>query len=172
MTRLGSTVLIFGVCGIVGASHPAAAQTPGCKPVTDAMLKVAITPHHTVPTDGAQTSETIVVGDATYVRIKGVWHKSPLTPQAQLEQERQNIKSVKVYTCTPLRSETVNGIAAIAYKVHSETPDVGTSDGTIWIAPSLGLPLKTDEDITTTMGPKRHISFTWDYANIHAPVVK
>jgi hypothetical protein len=172
MLRLGSTALILGVCGALGASRPAAAQASGCKPVTDAMLKVATTPHHTVPTDGAQTSETIVVDNATYVRIKGVWHKSPMTPQQQLQQEQENIKNVKVYTCTPLRSETVNGIAAIAYKVHSETPDVGISDGTVWIAPSLGLPLKADEDITTSAGPKMHMSIAWDYANVHAPVVK
>jgi len=172
MTRLGPTVLMIGVCGAVAASRPAAAQTTGCKPVIDAMLKVATTPHHTIPTDPAQTSETLVVDNATYVRIKGVWHKNPLTPQAQLQQKQENIKSAKVYTCTALRSETVNGIAAVAYKVHSETPDVGNSDGTVWIAPSLGLPLKTDEDLTTSAGPKMHISFRWDYANIHAPVVK
>lgn len=171
MTRLRTTVLILTMCAALGAARPAAAQPPACKPVTDAMLKVATTPHHTVPTDGSQ-GETIVVDNTTYVRIKGAWQKSPMTPQDQLQQEQENIKNVKVYTCTVLRSETVNGIAAVAYKVHSETPDVGTSDGTLWIAPSLGLPVKTEEDITTMVGPKRHIAFTWDYANIHAPVMK
>jgi hypothetical protein len=172
MSRFESTVLVLGVCAVLGVSHSATAQPAACKPVTDAMLKVATTPHHTAPTDGSHKSETIVVDNTSYVWINGRWHKSPMTPQDQLKQEQENIKNVKVYTCTPLRTETVNGIAAVAYKVHSETPDVGNSDGIVWIAPSLGLPLKTEEDITVSMGPKMHISFTWDYANIHAPVVK
>ncbi|HEX4568459.1 MAG TPA: hypothetical protein VH138_17630 [Vicinamibacterales bacterium] len=171
MTRLGPSVLILAACAVLGASRPARAQTTGCKPVTDAMLKMVTTSHHTTSTDGSQ-SETIVVDNTSYVRIKGAWRKSPMTPQDQLQQEQENIKSAKVYTCTQLRSETVNGIPAVAYKVHSETPDVGTADGTVWIAPSLGLPLKTEEDITTAMGPQKHISITWDYANIHAPIVK
>jgi hypothetical protein len=72
---------------------------------------------------------------------------------------------------TLLRSETVNGVVANAYKVHSES-DGAVSDGTVWIAPSLGLPVKTEEDIAPSIGPKMHLSITWDYANIHAPVVK
>ena len=171
MTRLAHAVLIFAF-GVFGPSASAAAQPAACKPVTDAMLKVATTPHHAVSTDGSRTSESIVVDNTSYVRIKGVWHKSPMTPQDQLQQEQDNIKSAKVYTCTQLRTETVNGIAAVAYKVHSETPDVGNTDGTVWIAPSLGLPVKTDEDLTPSGASKRHLSIVWDYTNIHAPVVK
>lgn len=172
MTRLAATALILGV-GALGASRPAAAQQAACRPVTDAMLKAATTPHHTISANGSQTTgETIMVDNATYVLIKGIWHKSPMTPQEQLQQEQENIKNAKVYTCTPLRSETVNGTAAVAYRVHSETPDVGTSDGTVWVAPSLGLPVKAEEDITTSVGPKMHISIAWDYSNIHAPLVK
>jgi hypothetical protein len=148
------------------------AQTAACKPVTDAMIKVATTPHHTSSTYGSQTSEAIVADDTSFVRINGAWRKSPLTPQDQLRQEQENIKNAKVYTCTQLRSETVNGFAAVAYKVHSETPDVGTSDGTVWIASSLGLPVKADEDVATGAGTKMHLSVSWDYANIRAPVGK
>ena len=173
MNRLESTLLLLGVCGVLGISHSAAAQPSSCKPVTDAMLKVATTPNHAVATDDRSgATETILVDNTLYLRMRGVWRKSPITPQQQLQQEQENIKNVKVYTCTALRTETVNGIAAVAYKFHSETPDAGTADGTVWIAPSLGLPVKTDEDIVTSVGPQRHISMTWDYANIHAPVVK
>lgn len=172
MTRLGLTPLTLGLCAALVAIRPAAAQTAACKPVTDAMLKVVTTPHHARSTDGPQSNETIVADNTTYVLIKGVWHRSPMTPQEQLKQEQENIKDAKVYTCTMLRAETVNGIAAVAYKVPSETPDAGNSDGIVWIAPSLGLPVKTDEDLTLFGGSKRHISITWDYTNIHAPVVK
>jgi hypothetical protein len=172
MTRLVPAVLILGVFGVIGANRSAAAQTPACKPVTDAMLKMATAPHHTASTsDRSEASQSIVVGNATYVQIKGVWRKSPMTPQDQLRQEQENIKTAKVYTCALLRSETVNGVVANAYKVHSES-DGAVSDGTVWIAPSLGLPVKTEEDIAPSIGPKMHLSITWDYANIHAPVVK
>jgi hypothetical protein len=169
MTRLALAVLFVGVLGPDG---PAAAQATACKPVTDAMLKVATTPHHAVSTsERSGATETIVVDNTTYVQIKGVWRKSPLTPQQQLEQEQENITDAKVYTCRMLRAETVNGVAANAYKVHSES-DAGASDGTVWVAPSLGLPVKTEEDITPQVGPKMHVSIAWDYTNIHAPVVK
>jgi hypothetical protein len=173
MTRLGPAVLAIGVFGAFGVSRPAAAQPPACKPVNDAMLKVVTTPHHAVViTDQSERIELIVVDNTSYVQIKGTWSKSPMSLQVQLQQEQENIKNVKVYTCTPLRSETVNGIAAVAYKVHSETPDVGNSDGTVWIAPSLGLPVQSDEDVTPIMGSKMHNSVTWDYKDIRAPVVK
>lgn len=169
MTRLGPVALTLALCGAAGVGR-AAAQTPACKPVTDAMLKAVTTPHHA--SDGSQKHETIVADNTLYVLIRGQWRKSPLTPQEQLKQEQDNIRSAKVYACTALRSETVNGVAAVAYKVHSETPDVGTSDGIVWIAPSLGLPVKTEEDITPLAGPRMHIAIVWDYKDIHAPVVK
>jgi hypothetical protein len=170
MTRLRSAALMLGACAALAASRPAAAQTADCKPVNDAMLKATTTPHHA--TEAVRKTETIVADNTTYVLIKGAWRKSPMTPQEQAEQERENIRNAKVYTCTKLRSETVNGVVATAYKVHSETPDVGNSDGIVWIAPSLGLPVKTEEDITPSVGPKMHISITWDYTNIHAPAMK
>ena len=176
MTRPAPAVLIlgvYGVYGVYGAGGSVAAQAPGCKPVTDAMFKMETTPHHAVamsgPSDGGGT---IVVNNEIYFKVRGVWKKSPMTPQDQLEQEQENIKEAKVYTCTRLGSETVNGIRAVAYKVHSESNDVGTGDGTVWIAPSIGLPVKLDEDMTPATGAKMHTSMTWDYANIHAPLVK
>ena len=173
MTQPTLAVLVFGGLSVFGWTDSAVAQTSACKPVTDAMLKMVTTPHHTVSTDGSQTTgETIGVDNTSYVRIRGVWRRSSMTPQDQLKQEQENITNAKVYTCTKLQSETVNGIAAVAYKVHSETPDVGTADGTVWIAPSLGLPVKTDEDFTPVGGSKVHHAIAWDYTNIHAPVVK
>lgn len=168
MTRgIVLAALVVGVCGVGSRVE---AQAPACKPVFDAMLKLTTTPHHAAATtDGGTVSESIVAGDSVYVKVRGAWRKSPITPQAQRQQEQENIQSAKVYTCQLLRSESVDGVPANVYKVHSETTDVGVSDGTLWVAPSTGLPLKTDQEFTTG-GAKRHITMTWDYANIHAPI--
>jgi hypothetical protein len=165
--------VLIPLFGLVWCAAPAFAQTSAaCRPVTEAMLKVATTPHHTAAASGSSdASETIVVDNATYVKVKGAWRKSPMTPQAQLEQEKENIKNAKVYTCQLLRTESANGMATNVYKVHSETEDVGVSDGTVWVAASLGLPVRSEADFTT-VGSKMHMTITWDYANIHAPIVK
>jgi hypothetical protein len=54
--------------------------------------------------------------------------------------------------------------------VHGETADVGTSDGTIWLSQSTGLPLKV-ENVMTTDADKRHLSILYSYTNIRAPLV-
>jgi hypothetical protein len=159
--------------GLLWCAAPALAQTSAaCKPVTDAMLKVATTPHHTMANSGtSEAIETIAIDNTTYLKMKGAWRKSPMTPQDQLKQEQENIKNAKVYTCQLLRTESVNGVSTNVYKVHSEAQDAGASDGTVWIAPSLGLPVRSEQVIDTT-GSKIHMTITWDFANIHAPAVK
>lgn len=161
------------LCAVLCIAAPAAAQvSAACKPVSDAMLKASTTPHHIRSTQSGrpETGEIIVAGDTTYVMSKGAWRKSPMTPVQQRAQEEENIKNARVYTCQPLRNETVNGVPAVVYKVHTES-EVGKSDGQVWVAPSLGLPVRSEIDIDS-MGPKMHTVITWDYANIKAPVIK
>ncbi|HWF86758.1 MAG TPA: hypothetical protein VG222_17990 [Vicinamibacterales bacterium] len=155
------------------AAAPAIAQiSPVCKPVMDAGIKVLTTPHHAVSTesDGKTAGETITTGDAIYVKTRGAWKKSAWTPQDSVAQAQDNIKSVKVYTCSRLPDDSVDGVPAFVYKAHSETPDVGTSDAQVWLSKATGLPLRTEDDFNT--GTNRHLSSKYDYANIHAPVVK
>jgi hypothetical protein len=165
--------VIVPVFGLLCCAAPALAQTSAaCKPVTDAMLKVATTPHHTTATGGlAAGVETIAIDNTTYLKMNGAWRKSPMTPQDQLKQEQENIKNAKVYTCQLLRTESVNGVSTNVYKVHSESEDVGASDGTVWVAPSLGLPVRSEQDMTS-VGGKTHMTISWDFANIHAPAIK
>ena len=57
--------------------------------------------------------------------------KSPMTVQASLAQQQENIKNATVFSCTRLPDGEVDGTAASVYKVHSETPDVGSSEAQI-----------------------------------------
>ena len=160
---------------LVGAASaaPAIAQiSPVCKPVSEAGIKVTTTPHHAVSTesDSKTVSETITADGAIYVKIRDKWTRSRMTPQDSVAQEQENIKNVKVYTCTRLPDDSVDGVPAFVYKAHSETPDVGTSDAQIWLSKATGLPLRTEDDFNT--GTTRHISVKYDYANIKAPIVK
>jgi negative regulator of sigma E activity len=87
-----------------------------------------------------------------------------------LKQEQENIQNAKLYTCKSLPDETVGGVAANVYRVHSETPDVGKSDATIWISKSSGLPLKSDEDLNDGTSTQHHL-IQWSYTDIHAPAI-
>jgi outer membrane lipoprotein-sorting protein len=157
---------------LVGATPAIAQISPACKPVLDGAIRLTTTPHHAVSTesDGKTVIEVISADGANYLKTHGVWKKSPLTSQDDLARQHENIKSVKVYTCSQLPDDSVDGVPAFVYKVQSEIPDVGSSDAQIWLSKATGLPLRTEDDFNT--GTNRHISIKYDYANIKAPVVK
>ena len=167
-----SRVLFLSV--LVGAiAPPAYAQAPAgpCKLVFDAMLKETSTPHHAVTTrDGAAMGESISTADATYVKIKGEWRQSPMTPQNMLAQQRQNIGNVTVASCTALPGETIDGQATAVYHTHYEQKDSGASDAKVWIAKATGLPIRSE---TTLQANQKTSVVTRDhYANIKAPIEK
>jgi hypothetical protein len=150
---------------------PAYAQGPAaCQPVSAAMTKLFTTDHSNATTAGGIVNQGITAGGVMYIQVKGAWRKSPLTAQAMQKQEEENIRNAKNYSCKALPDETVNGVPASVFTIHSET-DAGVDDGKIWIGKANGLPLKTEDDLTV-MGSKNHISIVYGYANIHAPVVK
>lgn len=157
----------------VAAAVPAHAQLSSeCQAVSNAMLRVNTTPHHTVATGSklSEVTESIMVGDTNFYKYHGVWKKSPLSPKDSLRLEQDNIKSAKVYTCRRLPDEVLDGASVAVYTAHSETPDVGKTDAKVWLSKTTGLPVRADSDMDT--GTKRHLSVRYDYANITAPIVK
>lgn len=159
------------VCGASAAT--AAPIPPVCQPALDGQIKLITTPHHTVTAEGnpPKMGEAIAVDGVNYFKAHDTWMKSPMTVQASLAQQQENIKDATVFSCTRLPDGEVDGTPATVYKVHSETPDVGSSDAQIWLSKATGLPLRTENDFNTT-GTNRHMSIKYDYANIHAPAVK
>ncbi len=154
------------------ASAAAAQVPPGCGPIFTANDKLAETPYHAVTTTSMagrpQTSETISVGEATYVLTQGQWTRSPTTPKARLAAEREELRKATAYTCTLIGDETVDGVAATHYRTHLQSA-TSVSDTDVWIAKATGLPVKREADLTRGTGLALHNAQRFDYANIRLP---
>ena len=151
---------------------PALAADAACQPIFDTRFKLFSVPTHiytvaALPGGKSQTSEAIYTNGAIYVLMSGKWIHSRMTPQDMLKQEEENIRDSKS-TCRHVRDEVVNGEAAALYTAHSENDGI-KSDAQTWISKSKGLPLKTEEDIDTGGGDKRHMSIRYEYGNVQAP---
>jgi hypothetical protein len=152
---------------------PSARAADSCKPVFDALLKVAATPNHSYTTTangGKQAAaETIFANGQKYIQVRGKWMRLPVTSQDVIEQEKEKEQQGKS-TCQLLRSESVNGEAATLYSVHREYEGT-TEDGQMWVSKSSGLLLRVEEDVTAKGNQvKEHRSTRFEYQNIQAPV--
>jgi hypothetical protein len=149
---------------LIGAK-PLAAQGD-CQLVFDASSKVFNTPAHlylTMNMGGTtQTTESIYVAGAIYVKFGGKWSSSLISMQDMKEREQKNIQNNKT-TCRYLHDEPVNGEMAAVYGVHSESPK---SDSQIWISKATGLPLRSEVDF----GDKNHVSMRYEYGNVKPPM--
>jgi len=167
-TCLISTLLVL----MFGVAIPAKAQGD-CQSVYDADDKLLATDHrafsaHSPAIRGGhpETTESVMVGGVTYVKVKGAWRKSPLAVTELREQKAENRKSAKNVSCRYLRDEFVDGEAARVFSAHSETED-GKYDLTVWISKNRGLPVRQEEDIDT--GDKVHYSIHYEYTNVALP---
>jgi hypothetical protein len=166
---LPTLVAVLAACSL---STPAFAADAACQTLFDTRFKLFSVPSHsytieTLQGGKTQNSEAIFTSDAIYVLMKGKWIHSRMTPQEMLKQEEENIRDSKT-TCRHVRDEMVNGEAAALYMGHSENDGI-KSDAQTWISKSKGLPLKTEEDIDTGDGNKRHMSIRYEYSNVRPP---
>jgi hypothetical protein len=164
---------------LIGAALPttiaAQAIPAACRPLLDAQRKALMTPHQLYSTDGpadqsakARADEMISVGGVSYLLDQGKWQRSPITPKEQVDQLQENIANAKAFSCKRVGAESVGGVPADVCTSHDEhTGSVG--DGRHWVAKGSGLILRTDEDMDTGGGGKRHSSIRYEYANVRAP---
>ena len=160
------------------AAAPAAAQPAAgaCTPIFAAGEKRIAMPHHvyTEQTQAGTTraGEIISLPDGQYLLVQGQWIRSPLslTLDEALEEHRARFREARVYSCRKLRNESINGVPAEVYQMHSET-DEGISDGQMWVALKTGLPIKQEVDLQVLIGTpgKRHTSARYDYTNVQKP---
>ena len=156
------------------AAH-AQKDVASCKPMLDAMAKLAATPYHmsgtmTTPGTGgkSQPMEFISAGGQNYVMSEGHWVRSPMTAAQMAAQEQDNIRNAKAFSCHRLPDEPVGGEAAVVYSTHSENDD-SKADGKVWIAKGSGLVLRMEADVDPQDVDHTHMSSQYDYANVHAP---
>jgi hypothetical protein len=148
-----------------------------CKPVLDALDKQYAVPYHaygtTVTASGKSTprqNEMISAGGQLYIRIDGGWRRSPMTVAMLIQQQHENVRDARALSCRRIRDESVGGVDAVVYGMHSEN-DGSTSDGQVWIARSTSLPLRLESDVDPGDPDTTHISSRIEYTNVQPPAV-
>ena len=157
------------------AQAATARAADACQPVFDALKKAAITPNHSYTTSSAVNggkaaeTETISANGQKYIQARGKWMRIGVTSQDVLEQEKEKEEHGKS-TCRLVRSESVNGEAAMLYSVNREYE--GTmEDEQMWIAKGTGLPLRVEGDFDNRGNKvKEHRSARFEYGNIRPPM--
>ena len=168
---VGSAILL--------ACARAAVAESTCQPVLAALNKVLVTPTHIYTTvadsNGAKTqSEQIFVHGSAYLKVRGQWVRSPVTPQQVAKMEQQNINN-SAATCSLLHDEAIDGEVAEVYgtravRTFPRSNNKITSSGQIWISRSSGLPLRQEEDIDSAETGKEHVSARYVSKNVTAPL--
>ena len=169
LCALALFVPLVTIC-LTASAHAA----DSCQPVFDALTKLIRTPSHSYTTSTAadgkiRTAETILTQGKKYIRGNGKWMDTSVTTAEVLEQERESEKNGKA-TCQLLRSEAVNGEAAVVYSFSRQTAGFKEA-AQIWIAKSTGMPLREEQDVD--MGGeigKAHNSARFEYGNVQPPI--
>lgn len=164
--------LAITVCTLAASVAPALARaatlSPTCKTVMDANDRQYTTPVHLYMTRSGVTHESLVAGDAMYIKMKETWRRSPTGPKDMLEIRQEAIKDAKSLDCEHLRDEAVDGEAAAVYSVSSVSDDGDHSEGQIWISKSRNVPLKSEMDLGSG-AEEKHTSIRYDYNNVQTP---
>ena len=172
-------IALIVVAAAFAASAPAGVQAQkdvaSCKPVLDAVSKQMTTPYHmytTLPSfrpgDKPNQSEMISTGGQHYILLDGHWKKSPMDQAAMVKQEQDNIRDATAMSCRRLPDESVGGVSASVYTMHSENQDT-KSDGKVWLSKSTGLILQSDVDLGSDSDSKSHMSSRYEYTNVQRP---
>jgi hypothetical protein len=170
-----NNIIRITVAVLLSSFTVSALAADSCLPVFDALTKLITTSSHSYTTSTAanggkqRTGETIISQGKKYIRANGKWMDSRVTTKEVLEQERENEKNSKAM-CQLIRSEAVNGEAAVVYSLHRE-PEGFKEDSRIWISKSSGMPLREDQDVD--MGGeigKLHNSGRFEYSNVQPPM--
>ncbi|HJU07846.1 MAG TPA: hypothetical protein VJ727_05120 [Rhodanobacteraceae bacterium] len=161
-------VIVLAALASSLATPPALADDASCKPVTDAVAKLARTPYHEVSTVDGKPLEKIYTTTTLSIRAgNGKWMTVPITPQETLDALRQSGSSFS--NCKVLRTETVDGQRATVYAAtQSMAAGSYKSEGEqIWIGAN-GLTLKTVSDAQVA-GKQVHAETHVTYDNVRAP---
>ena len=119
--------------GMAIIASGARAQTipPACRPLVDAARKQITTPRHAWITEAGRTTESISIGGATYLQVRGTWRRSPLGEKEALQQMQENLRTATAYSCQHVGTESVGGVPAAVYTSHVENQGVKADARTV-----------------------------------------
>jgi hypothetical protein len=154
---------------LVGFVFPAAAAPdPACKPILDGLVKYFTVDHAETWTTEKQSGERLQKSGVAYLKTRGKWTKSPITPEDSARLIRQVANSAKSYGCKAGSDTTIDGTPAAVWKLHIDDFD-SVSDIVLTVSKATGLPLLTVQD-TENDESKRHTVTRFRYDGIHAPL--
>lgn len=170
--RTISSLSIAGLAAALACAH-AHAQTAACKPLADAMVRLATTPNrqHIVETaaykHGTSESEVVETGTTRYLKVNGKWRLHPYDAKAEAAEIARAMQASKA-ACTNAGTGDSDGRTATLFRVHNQSDDA-TTDQQVWISAN-GLPLKQviELDVGGSLG-KSHREIRYDYADVQPP---
>lgn len=177
LPALKSGIPLLAAAAFTAAS--AVAADAACKLLVDATAKNLTIPTHIYSTETAsytggkpRNTETIYLGNKTYIQVNGRWRVSPVTPKMMLDAESEAKKdpnSASHPTCRFVRAEVIDGEAASLYSEHIQDQD-GKRDSQAWVSKSRGLLLKLEMDVELGgAAGKVHRVSRFEYTNVQAP---
>ncbi len=156
------------------SGRPAEADEAACRAVLDAVIKQATMPvRQKISIESAAApgrvlqSEIIRTTDKLYMQMQGQWMARPYDGQKAVADARQAMQKAE-HTCTRVRSEAVDGQAAVLYSVHSKTASGGT-ESQIWISSTEGVPLRQHTEMLDHGAAKAQHEVRFYYTDVHAP---
>lgn len=170
-TLFGPTLVLL----VIAAFNPTwVVAADSCKPVFDALVKVATTPNHSYTTSTGvngtpNEAETIFANGQKYIRVRGKWMRIPVTSQDVVEQEKEK-EEHGTSSCQFLGDEPVNGDPAMLFTLHREYEEI-KEDGKMWVSRGSGLILRVEEDVDNKGNKvKEHRSTRFEYNNVRPPM--
>jgi hypothetical protein len=158
-------ILLVPVLALASASAVGAQLSGACQPVFAAMEKTMRADHATSTTRAGESLHGITVGGVNYLQMQGVWKKSPMSVQDNIDRSHENLKNATEYSCKPLPDSTVNGVAVANYATH--TVGGAVIDNTISIDRRTGLAVTVTTDIKDSGS---HVVTQYSYSGIKAPI--
>lgn len=139
-------------------------RADNCKPIADALVKIATVPNHAVIMSRTLgTFETVHTQNALYESFQGKWKQLPYNDAEDASRKANAFQDTKV-DCTLRGAETI-GDQAVQHYAATEHLKGGAVFDEFWISSASGLILKSSLTFS-----KDDITTTYDYANIKAPL--
>lgn len=141
------------------------ARADDCKPIADAMAKIATVPNHAmVISRELGKFETVHTQNAYYETFQGKWKQIPYNDAEQASRLADAFQN-KNADCTLRGTETIGGQATQHYAATQHLKGGTDASNDLWISNATGLILKNYLKFS-----RDELTMTYDYIDIKAPL--